>query len=85
MLLMPSETFKRFAVFYPDKVGNEGTADLDGYTIWVADVGNCRSEWAVAYNDRHLAGGGALAVALAWLRACDTVDAHKAQLLEAAS
>jgi hypothetical protein len=83
MLLMPSETFKRFAVFYPDKVGNEGTADLDGYTIWVADVGNGRSEWAVSYCDQHMAGGGALAVALAWLRACEAIDAHKAQQVAA--
>jgi hypothetical protein len=77
--MTPSATFKRFALFYPDQVGNEGAADLDGYTIWVADMGNGRSEWAVSYCDRHLAGGGALSMLWAWARACDAVDGHKAQ------
>lgn len=85
---MPSETFKRLAVAYPDRVGNAGFfAELDGYRVDVVDMGR-NYRWSLAYNDRHVTSGEAIAPALAWLRGCDVIDLHKAALtaaLEAAS
>lgn len=77
---MPSETFRRLAVLYPDRVGNAGyCAELNGYRIDVADMGRAH-RWWLSFNDRHVTSGEAIAPALAWLRACDALDAHKAAL-----
>ena len=75
---MPSETFKQLAKRYPERVGNAGySADIDGYQIAVVDMGR-DYQWSLSLNNRYLESGTAIAPALAWLRACDALDVHRA-------
>lgn len=78
---MPSETFNRFLAIYREHVGEVGyNAELDGYHIDVADMGHFVYRWWLLYNDRRLTSGEAIHPALAWQRACDAIDRHKAEL-----
>jgi hypothetical protein len=82
-----SETFRRFAKAFPDRVGKAGRwAIIDNYRIDVVDMGvDCR--WSVVFDGRHVAAGSAppYAPRVAWRNACDAVDHHRMMLREADS